>query len=148
MPFCVSSFAALVKDEGFVLIFPPSLEQNLIGITAIAAFLLLVAFLRRWDRGKVNARVDEMLAMGKEVGGDEYEWEAGHERPSGSPLPIPYLIGVPRSGRLNFIICDMKKVCKTVLPAPDCPMNTVLARSLWFGSSRAARFASEPASPL
>ena len=39
---------------------------------------------------------DEMLAMGREVGGDDYEWEAGFERPSGSPLPISYLIGVPR----------------------------------------------------
>jgi hypothetical protein len=41
---------------------------------------------------------DEMLAMGREVGGDEYEWEAGFERPAGSPLPIPYLIGMPRQG--------------------------------------------------
>jgi hypothetical protein len=39
----------------------------------------------------------EMLAMGREVGGDGYEWEAGSERPAGAPLPIPYLIGVPRS---------------------------------------------------
>src|SRR5262245_51351336 len=30
MPFCVSSFAALVKDAGYVLIFPPNLAQNLI----------------------------------------------------------------------------------------------------------------------
>jgi hypothetical protein len=39
---------------------------------------------------------EEMLAMGREVGGDEYEWESGYERPAGSPLPIPYLVGVPR----------------------------------------------------
>src|SRR5262249_3051312 len=39
---------------------------------------------------------DEMLAMGREVGGDGYEWAAGTERPTGSPIPIPYLIGVPR----------------------------------------------------
>src|SRR6266446_1808682 len=31
MPFCVSSFAALVKDAGYILIFPPSLRENLIG---------------------------------------------------------------------------------------------------------------------
>ena len=42
---------------------------------------------------------EEMLAMGQEVGGDEYEWEAGAERPAGSPIPIPYLIGVPRPSR-------------------------------------------------
>ena len=47
MPCCVSSFAALVKDAGFILIFPPSLRENLIGLTAIAAFLLLQVALRR-----------------------------------------------------------------------------------------------------
>lgn len=47
MPFCVSSFAALVKDEGYVLIFPPSLRGNLTGLGAIAGFLLLCAVLRR-----------------------------------------------------------------------------------------------------
>jgi hypothetical protein len=41
---------------------------------------------------------EEMLAMGREVGSG-YEWEAGFERPAGSPLPIPYLIGVPRLAR-------------------------------------------------
>ena len=44
---------------------------------------------------------DEMLAMAREVGGEEYEWEYeweyGVEYPPGSPIPIPYLIGVPRS---------------------------------------------------
>ena len=39
---------------------------------------------------------DEMLAMGREVVSEEYEWEAGVERPRGSPVPIPYLIGVPK----------------------------------------------------
>jgi hypothetical protein len=47
MPFCVSSFAALVKDAGYVLIFPPSLRENGIGFGAIAAFLVLVTLLRR-----------------------------------------------------------------------------------------------------
>src|SRR5262245_7942865 len=28
MPFCVSSFAALVKDAGYVLIFPPTWREN------------------------------------------------------------------------------------------------------------------------
>ena len=42
MPFCVSSFAALVKDAGYILIFPPTLRENLIGAGCIAAFLALV----------------------------------------------------------------------------------------------------------
>lgn len=40
MPFCVSSFAALVKDAGYVLVFPPTLGANLAGLGAIAAFLV------------------------------------------------------------------------------------------------------------
>lgn len=47
MPFCVSSFAALVKDEGFFLIFPPSMRGNLIGAAGIVGFLLLLVLLRR-----------------------------------------------------------------------------------------------------
>lgn len=42
MPFCVSSFAALVKDAGYVLVFPPSLKENLTGLGLIAGFLLVV----------------------------------------------------------------------------------------------------------
>ena len=42
MPFCVSSFAALVKDAGYALVFPPSLRENLIGCALMAAFVALV----------------------------------------------------------------------------------------------------------
>jgi hypothetical protein len=47
MPFCVSSFAALVKDAGYVLIFPPTAGENLAGLAAIAAFLSVVALVKR-----------------------------------------------------------------------------------------------------
>ena len=46
MPFCVSSFAALVKDEGYVLVFPPNLAENLLGAGLIAAFVVVVRTLR------------------------------------------------------------------------------------------------------
>jgi hypothetical protein len=39
MPFCVSSFAALIKDRGFVIVFSPSLRENLIALGACAAFV-------------------------------------------------------------------------------------------------------------
>jgi len=42
MPFCVSSFAALVKDVGYLLIFPPTLRENVIGACLIVGFLFLV----------------------------------------------------------------------------------------------------------
>ena len=47
MPFCVSSFAALVKDAGYVLVFPPSLGENLVGLGLIAAFVVVVRLLRK-----------------------------------------------------------------------------------------------------
>ena len=47
MPWCVSSFAALVKDAGFILIFPPTLRENLIGIALIAAFVVGVKVLKK-----------------------------------------------------------------------------------------------------
>ncbi|WP_395749572.1 hypothetical protein [Prosthecobacter sp.] len=47
MPFCVSSFAALVKDAGYILIFPPSLQENAVGITLILIFLLTVRIIQK-----------------------------------------------------------------------------------------------------
>lgn len=47
MPLCVSSFAALIKDRGFILIFPPTLRDNLIAAGAIAAFCLVVVATKR-----------------------------------------------------------------------------------------------------
>jgi len=47
MPFCVSSFAALVKDAGFILVFPPSLRENLIGLGLMTGFGLGVLALKR-----------------------------------------------------------------------------------------------------
>ena len=46
MPFCVSSFAALVKDAGYILVFPPSLKENLVGFALIAVFVVIVLSVR------------------------------------------------------------------------------------------------------
>jgi len=49
MPFCVSSFAALVKGRGFVLIFSPNLYED---AAAVLLCLLLCAFVAglKWGR--------------------------------------------------------------------------------------------------
>ena len=47
MPFCVSSFAALVKGKGFILIFSPVLRENLLALGICAGFCLLVFALRK-----------------------------------------------------------------------------------------------------
>lgn len=51
-PFCVSSFAALVKDAGYVLVFPPTLGLNAIGLLAMFAFVFAVLMLRRNAAGQ------------------------------------------------------------------------------------------------
>ena len=50
MPFCVSSFSQLIKGKGFVLVFPPSLHENLVSLAACAMFVLLVWIVRRVSR--------------------------------------------------------------------------------------------------
>jgi hypothetical protein len=51
MPFCVSSFAALVKGAGYILIFPPTWKENAAGVACILCFLGLVALLKRTSLG-------------------------------------------------------------------------------------------------
>lgn len=46
MTFCVSSFATLVKDAGYVLVFPPSWRENMIGNVLLSFPLLTVCFLK------------------------------------------------------------------------------------------------------
>ena len=55
MPFCVSSFAALIKDRGFVLVFHPTQEANLHAAAACSMFLGLGWILRQ-HQGNENAR--------------------------------------------------------------------------------------------
>ena len=54
MPWCVSSFAALVKDAGYVLVFPPTLRENVTGIALIAIFVAGVNALKH--RAAISSR--------------------------------------------------------------------------------------------
>lgn len=47
MPFCVSSFSALIKSQGFILIFSPSLHELMLTLLACIAFVVGTALLRR-----------------------------------------------------------------------------------------------------
>jgi hypothetical protein len=59
MPFCVSSFAALIKGRGFVLVFHPSLFGNAIALGCVASFVLLVLGARAaGGRERASARED------------------------------------------------------------------------------------------
>jgi hypothetical protein len=39
MPFAVSSFAALIKDQGFIIIFSPRISENATAAVVCAAFV-------------------------------------------------------------------------------------------------------------
>jgi len=58
MPFCVSSFAALIKGHGFVLIFHPNLADNLTALGACAAFVLVVVVCKRASSGSSSVSSD------------------------------------------------------------------------------------------
>ena len=49
MPFFVSSFAALIKDRGFILVFHPTWVENLRPLLACASFGALILLLRAID---------------------------------------------------------------------------------------------------
>ena len=53
MPFCVSSFAALVKGQGFILIFSPRLFENVVALALCLAFCGVVTALKRF-RGSAS----------------------------------------------------------------------------------------------
>ena len=54
MPFCVSSYAALIKGKGFILIFPPEWGGNLTGLSCILVFLSAQRILKAG--GNLSAR--------------------------------------------------------------------------------------------
>jgi hypothetical protein len=56
MPFCVSSFAALIKDRGFTLVFHPTLRANLEAVAACLAFLAVVALAKWLNQRAVPSR--------------------------------------------------------------------------------------------
>ncbi len=42
MPFCVSSFSALIKDQGFIVFISPKISETLTSVLGCAMFLALV----------------------------------------------------------------------------------------------------------
>jgi hypothetical protein len=47
MPFCVSSFAAMIKGRGFILVFDPALQANCVALGGCALFIGSAALARR-----------------------------------------------------------------------------------------------------
>lgn len=55
IPFCVSSFSALVRDGGFYAIISPELRDNLVGTAGCLLFLGWIALARVLDRKRVES---------------------------------------------------------------------------------------------
>jgi hypothetical protein len=49
-PFCVSSYSALIKGKGFILLFPPDWKPLLIASTACLGFVALSSGCRQLAR--------------------------------------------------------------------------------------------------
>jgi hypothetical protein len=54
MPFCVSSFSALIKGHGFVLVAHPDVEGNLTALALCVAFCAVVAIVKLVPAGNVR----------------------------------------------------------------------------------------------
>lgn len=61
MPFCVSSFAALIKGRGFVLVFHPELIDNALALAACAIFVSGVKLLKLAGTGGLLRRISTGL---------------------------------------------------------------------------------------
>jgi hypothetical protein len=46
MPFCVSSFSALIKDQGFIVFISPNIRENAIAVVCCVVFLLAILVIK------------------------------------------------------------------------------------------------------
>jgi len=46
MPFCVSSFSALIKGQNFFIVISPKIEESIVAVVLCAMFLGTIAFIK------------------------------------------------------------------------------------------------------
>lgn len=46
MPFCVSSFSSLIKDQGFIVIISPKPQETILAILSCGIFLLIIGAIK------------------------------------------------------------------------------------------------------
>lgn len=56
MPFAVSSFAALIKDQGYFVIFSPDFYEVLSAVVACGVFLIVVALFKGWNTLRLKSQ--------------------------------------------------------------------------------------------
>lgn len=57
MPFCVSSYSALIKGKGFILIFPPAGWENAIGLGCLVTFLVFQRLIKSKWTGETGGQL-------------------------------------------------------------------------------------------
>lgn len=63
MPFCVSSFSALIRGKGFILIFHPTVRDNAEALALCAGFCSVVLFVKRFQPRARNQAGEETYAV-------------------------------------------------------------------------------------
>lgn len=66
-PFCVSSFSALVKGRGFILVFSPRADELLLGLGLCLGFCAVVMLAKSWP-GTIGQRRSATPLSGEESG--------------------------------------------------------------------------------
>ncbi|MDN4501749.1 hypothetical protein QX776_05020 [Alteromonadaceae bacterium BrNp21-10] len=54
MPFCVSSFSSLIKDQGYILILPPKVEEQAVSVGACVLFIALIYSIKYFKKFNVG----------------------------------------------------------------------------------------------
>jgi hypothetical protein len=52
MPFCVSSFSALIKGQGFIVVISPQIQENMVAAFCCAIFVLVVVLIKSINKEK------------------------------------------------------------------------------------------------
>lgn len=54
MPFCVSSFSALIKGQGFIVFISPKVKETIAAVLACTLFILAISLVKLAKRSEVN----------------------------------------------------------------------------------------------
>jgi len=47
MPFCVSSFSALIKDQGFIVFISPNIKETIVSVSCCVLFILVILAVKK-----------------------------------------------------------------------------------------------------
>ncbi|TYQ30384.1 hypothetical protein [Pseudanabaena sp. UWO310] len=59
MPFCVSSFSALIKDKGFIVFISPHIQENLVALSCCIAFGMIIWAIKSFNQKSISRNVSK-----------------------------------------------------------------------------------------